>query len=154
MKSILQFMYLGQATFYQERMNEFLNVAKSLEIKEISKDVDRDVADSSHEQQVYEEAIEPNIEISQEESTILRLNNVKAETECASNSVNIQVNEADQYPCNKCDKQFTQKGTLVRHMRSAHEGIRYPCNDCAYKATTKQTLERHIQTIHLTTKFK
>jgi len=35
-ESILQFVYLGQATFYQDRMNEFLNVAKSLEIKEIS----------------------------------------------------------------------------------------------------------------------
>ena len=27
MKSIMQFMYLGQATFYQDRMNEFLSVA-------------------------------------------------------------------------------------------------------------------------------
>merc|ERR1712243_532762 len=35
--SILQFIYLGEATFYQERMNEFLNVATSLEIKEITK---------------------------------------------------------------------------------------------------------------------
>ena len=35
MKSILQFMYLGQATFYQDRMNEFISVARSLEIKEI-----------------------------------------------------------------------------------------------------------------------
>ena len=39
MESILEFMYLGVATFYQERMNEFLNVANNLEIKEISKDV-------------------------------------------------------------------------------------------------------------------
>ena len=38
-KSILQFIYLGKATFYQERMNEFLKVAKSLEIKEISSDI-------------------------------------------------------------------------------------------------------------------
>merc|ERR1712098_975938 len=50
MKSILQFMYLGQATFYQERMNGFLNVAKSLEIKEISKDID-DISDSSQDQE-------------------------------------------------------------------------------------------------------
>jgi len=35
MESILEFMYLGVATFYQERMNEFLNVANNLEIKEI-----------------------------------------------------------------------------------------------------------------------
>merc|ERR1712029_475604 len=35
-ESILQFIYLGEAKFYQERMNEFFNVAKSLDIKEIS----------------------------------------------------------------------------------------------------------------------
>ena len=35
---ILQFMYLGEATFYQDRINEFLNVARSLDIKEISKE--------------------------------------------------------------------------------------------------------------------
>ena len=35
MESILQFIYLGEATFYEERMNEFLAVAKSLEIKEL-----------------------------------------------------------------------------------------------------------------------
>merc|ERR1719342_777295 len=28
LESLLQFIYLGEATFYQERMNEFLNVAK------------------------------------------------------------------------------------------------------------------------------
>ena len=36
MESILDFMYLGVATFHQERMNEFLNVAKNLKIKGIS----------------------------------------------------------------------------------------------------------------------
>ena len=35
MESIMQFIYLGEATFYEERMNEFLAVAKSLEIKEL-----------------------------------------------------------------------------------------------------------------------
>ena len=32
LESILQFIYLGEATFYHERMNEFLNVAKNLDI--------------------------------------------------------------------------------------------------------------------------
>ena len=36
MESLLQFMYYGEATCYEERMSEFLNVAKSLEIKELS----------------------------------------------------------------------------------------------------------------------
>ena len=35
MESILKFVFLGETTFYEERMDEFLAVAKSLEIKEI-----------------------------------------------------------------------------------------------------------------------
>ena len=31
----MQFIYLGEATFYEERMEEFLDVAKSLEIKQL-----------------------------------------------------------------------------------------------------------------------
>ena len=31
----MQFIYLGEATFYVERMDEFLAVAKTLEIKEL-----------------------------------------------------------------------------------------------------------------------
>ena len=38
-KSILQFIYLGKTSFQEEMLNEFLSVAKSLEIKELSKAV-------------------------------------------------------------------------------------------------------------------
>ena len=50
MESILEFMYLGVATFYQERMNEFIDVAKTLEIKEISKNVEFVEVDESNEE--------------------------------------------------------------------------------------------------------
>ena len=36
MESIMQFIYLGEAKFYEERMSEFLMVSKNLEIKELS----------------------------------------------------------------------------------------------------------------------
>ena len=39
MESILQFMYLGEGTFYYERLGEFIKVAKDLEVKDISKGV-------------------------------------------------------------------------------------------------------------------
>ena len=35
LESIMQFIYLGEATFYEERMDEFLALVKSLEIKEL-----------------------------------------------------------------------------------------------------------------------
>ena len=62
MKSILQFIYLGKATFYQDRVNDFLNVSKSLEIKDISKNIDYDVPESLNGQE-YDKNIEPNISI-------------------------------------------------------------------------------------------
>ena len=40
MESILQFMYLGEGKFYQERMREFIKVAQDLEVKEISEGVE------------------------------------------------------------------------------------------------------------------
>merc|ERR1719418_391740 len=36
MESIMQFIYLGEARFYEDRMSEFLTVSKNLEIKELS----------------------------------------------------------------------------------------------------------------------
>ena len=41
MESILQFMYLGEGKLYQERMGEFIKVAKDLEVKEMSDGVDK-----------------------------------------------------------------------------------------------------------------
>ena len=39
-ESILQFMYLGEAKFYEERTKEFLSVVKNLEINILSKGVE------------------------------------------------------------------------------------------------------------------
>merc|ERR1712243_190989 len=102
MKSILQFMYLEQATFFQERMNEFLNVAKSLEIKEISKDICSDSTDTSQDQS-YDDIIESNIGDSQEEDTIVNPSNDEGVVEHMDMDTKVisHMNEAGQYPCNK-----------------------------------------------------
>ena len=44
------------------------------------------------------------------------------------------MNEAGQYPCDKCDKQFSYRHNLYRHIGIAHEGIKFPC---AVNVTTK-----------------
>ena len=142
MRSILQFMYLGQATFYQDKMNDFLNVARSLEIKEIGKDVECKEPDSpKHEEN------DKNIEfnILQEENTIESQSNLKVKNEHKTNNVISHRNEAGQFLCNRCDKIFTLRRNLNRHIESAHEGIKYPCNDCRHEFTTEQSLKAHIQ---------
>ena len=63
MESILQFMYLGEGKFYQERMGEFIKVAKDLEVKEISKGVEmpgegEDIIDDNITEDDIEETLE------------------------------------------------------------------------------------------------
>merc|ERR1719414_1803001 len=60
-ESILQFIYVGEATFYQERMNEFLNVARSLEIKEISKNIE--IPENEQHDEFEEQEINPYEEL-------------------------------------------------------------------------------------------
>ena len=58
MESILEFIYLGAATFSVERMGEFLEVAKDLEIKEICKTVDSYAPTEETEKSINEENTE------------------------------------------------------------------------------------------------
>ena len=40
------------------------------------------------------------------------------------------VHEGLKFPCDECDKQFTQKGYLNVHMKSVHEGKTFICDKC------------------------
>ena len=131
-------------------MNDFLHVAKSLEIKDIRKDVD---APDSQNDQEYDTNIKTNIENCHEEKNIVHPIFEDGEINHKSSKVVSQKNEAGQFPCNRCEKLYTSRPNLSRHIQSAHEGIKFPCNDCGYKATIRQDLIRHIQSVHEGIKF-
>ena len=56
--------------------------------------------------------------------------------------------EGVKYACNQCDHQFTQQGSLSKHIQSVHEGVKYACNQCDHHYTQKGNLTRHIQSVH------
>ena len=60
----------------------------------------------------------------------------------------IDIHEGIKYPCNQCDYQATQQGSLKTHIQSKHEGVKYPCNQCDYQFTDKSSLRKHIQSKH------
>ena len=39
------------------------------------------------------------------------------------------------YSCDKCGKQFTELGSMKKHIQSAHEGVMFPCDQYYYQAT-------------------
>ena len=128
--SILQFIYLGEATLYEERMQEFLCVAQKLEIKELFK-------------------AETKCDMNYEAETQSSLTNCIPSKNEGNDSCHKKANhEVVKYRCNQCDKQFTRQWTLTNHIQSAHEGVKYACNQCDHEATAKHSLMVHVQSVH------
>ena len=172
MESIMQFIYLGEATFHEERMDEFLDVAKSLEIKELCKaqtettvEPEDPVPSDTVSEIVKEETYTLDFKVEQPKPKRKRelVNSVNKKFECdqcqktySSSQALVfhkrSVHEGVKYPCDQCDYQGT-KGTLTVHIKSKHKGITYACKQCDYEAGTKNRLSVHIQTKHEGTKY-
>ena len=130
LESILLFIYLGEATFPPDRMNDFFSAGKSLQIKELTNDFEpENVPTSTQENKlVAEEELQQNQE-------------VKSKEQCVEQ--NIRHNK-----CNQCDKVFAKQSGLDLHIKSVHERVRYDCSECQYQGTTKPNLNAHIRSKH------
>ena len=63
------------------------------------------------------------------------------------------VHEGVKYTCNQCGKQYTKQDSLITHIQSVHEGVKYACNHCDYQATSQSNLKIHIQSKHEGVKY-
>ena len=132
---------------HKENVNEFLNVAKSLEIKEKRKDVEFDLR-KENESTAYDE---------QNDNDITHTENIKNENieddarpvitaKINSNMTSSIVSKSVQ--CLKCDKMFASSDSMMRHFKSAHEGIKHQCNHCYKHFTRVSSLNAHIKSLH------
>ena len=146
MESILEFMYLGVATFYQERMNEFLNVAKNLEIKEISKDVEfNDGEEANDEQDISETAHHQSGEQGIDSETDALISNQFTNINTNNSSQIIVQSTNGKFPCDQCEKHYNSKQMLKFHFQNKHKGVKYACNQCDYQGTQQNNLRIHIK---------
>ena len=146
LQSILQFMYLGEATIYQDRINEFMNIAKDLEVKELSKDDESDEEFVNSEADNVDKPMHDNQtrSVSSTNDELLDLNIPEYDD---SNDRKVVAN-SQSYNCQDCEAVFTTKNGLQYHYRSKHEGVTYSCNECEHRALTKFNLRRHQKAKH------
>ena len=141
---ILQFMYLGEAKLYEERLNEFLSAARDLEIKELYKRVktnqalDKTTLKLEEDANFTSENDDDNIGISLEED-----DNVGSNDSMQKTGKPISLLQ-----CTQCDKTFSGRPGLWLHTKSVHEGLKYPCSQCDYQARRQLQLTEHIQSKH------
>ena len=177
LESIMQFIYFGEATFYEERMNEFLAVARSLEIKQLCEaqtetNDDEELSQSDLEtstENLAEETIRssqfmnqtPRENMIRDRREVVRVNGRYECDQCEKTFgktgnlyTHIQsVHEGVRYACDKCDSQFTLQRNLKQHIDSKHEGVKYACDQCDYQASQRNTLKIHIESKHEGVKY-
>ena len=98
MESILQFMYLGEASFLQDRMNEFLLVANNLQVKELHKNIEID------EDKEFQENSEPEGESSSTENQSTNANASKDPVQIFESQPLVQTRDGRGGTCQPCGK--------------------------------------------------
>ena len=157
LQAILKFMYFGETQIFEKGIEEFINVAKDLQLKEINS--------------VQNSADEPEAEFFAKQANKEVQENVK-EYEVASDDLDDQIlkeilksdshhradgkprrathssKENQSYGCQECGGKFSTRKGLLYHKRSKHEGIRYECGKCDLFFTDKSSLRVHRQSKH------
>ena len=142
LESLLQFIYLGEATLYQERMQEFLDSANSLELKEIGNNTIED--DTYFDTKTkHKMNIEPSDQSNNENRKTILDSSFK-------NSISSINNESSRYNCTICRKDFYDANTCNRHVKTVHDGVKYPCDNCGKVLTQIGHLNRHKRTCKIT----
>ena len=134
MRSIMQFIYLGEATFYEERMKEFFDVARSLQIKELCNGAETESTNTTLTKENIRYDCEDCIKTFSDKHKLIRHRQ--------------SVHEGVKYPCELCDFRATRLDTLTRHIKSQHEGLKFSCHRCDHQASTQSNLTVHIQKMH------
>ena len=172
MESILQFMYLGEAKFYYERMVEFINVANSLEVKEICQQKMEDTKEENEEQnggkeksEIKEETskmesreidqeqeIVFNIEENSKEEGMIRIGNKDQEKSSDENNDEEQEEFVEKhsedkralevFENDKCDEETKD------NLSSEKIQYRFQCSQCGALYVQAAYLKKHIKIKH------
>ena len=142
MESIMQFIYLGEARFYEERMSEILTVSKNLEIKELSTGIEmNDQAKSDQVESNENNVPDDNMDIAgapphEDGGNIEPQAHTKPIT--PNNAANRRVRGTE----------VVSKPGIWYHTKSKHEGVKYACNQCNHQSTRLHRLKSHIKSKH------
>ena len=129
-------------------MNEFLAVAKTLEIKELC-NTELETNDEPDDEP-SPSVVTKNLS----EETAVTVHTNKKQTKRRFKKRVVDVNGSVKYACDQCDYLSTYSIGINRHIESKHEGVKYTCDNCDYQAKYKISLTRHIQSVHEGVKYE
>ena len=172
LEPLLEFIYLGETNVKEDRLSEFMSLARDLEIKEIIRDYEHSQAEAQINQIKAEGSGSPEPAVTKPVTGLLRIleNDYKVSQSITDSA------EAEEYllelvdshaegnkyqvsagprgsskqptNCPVCQAAFFDRNTMRRHHRNIHQGIRHPCPDCNQVYTTTSDMVRHLKKNH------
>ena len=151
-ESILQFLYLGQANFNQERSKEFLEAAVSLEIQEI---VNKSESCDNESNIISEKPNTENPIHEIDKDTLVEQNLMEEPKRNPMRKMHLSycVFNNESYKCTLCEKVFSKAGNCHAHIKAVHQGLRYVCEHCQKNFTQKISLQTHVKSVHEGAKY-
>ena len=178
LQSLLQFMYLGEAHIHYDHIDDVMQTAKDLQIKELTQEFQTDdetmglehtendnyCPEVAKDLQSFKEFLTdkemfqidnetPDIEQTENdvycpEVESLNVANV-IQSDVSENNRNEEIkSDTKKFLCEICESGFTSKLGLLQHTRTKHEGIIFSCNQCNYRSTYHTSVKRHSQSKH------
>ena len=130
--AVLQYMYLGEVNIPEERLTEFLNLAKDFSIIGLT-----DNTNSFKIKGLGNPIVNTPVQLKQntkETSSVITLSDEKS------------------FNCEKCDRTFDSKDRLNHHSKYIHKNNFKICTICNHKSKDEENLQSHMQSFHLNVK--
>ena len=153
---ILQFIYLGHATVFKDGIAAFLEAGKSLEIKELSAEID--VEDSVKQAETKQKKKIPKPKKTKysnlEEDVWAKNENMDHGPEATISDFEEKTkimdpeSQTNNFDCNQCVFQSKSGPLLRQHVKSKHKK-KFACNLCEHKFSRQSELKLHIENVHI-----
>merc|ERR1712051_150430 len=125
LQAILKFMYFGETQIFENRINDFVSVAKDLELKEISEGQDENENDAQEnvEQPTSMDDTDIFLTENNDKTNVKAESKVNSDRSVAKARQRSVANDDGNYSCDECEAKFTDRSNLSRHKKSKHEGV-------------------------------
>lgn len=146
---LLNFMYLGHASFDESRINEFLAVAEELRVKELCNYNDSVSQNSNDPSPLAKDESGEGTEVGviQKEPRGDYKYSIKTSNGVRKEEIPVTTEEG-QHMCPECGKYFKEIGNMRRHFYGIHKGETFTCAQCGKIFNDINNLGRHIKTVH------
>ena len=149
LRCILEFIYCGQTTIDQDRMQDFLKAGKDLMVNEMENFYEKnEESDFIPEDDSDRSEDTKDWDISNNGVTFYQKNVISKPVQRIKTKGESLLNSTE---CPKCNMKFSQRSNMLKHQRNVHDGKRIPCNYCSYQTTEVANLKRHLSSKHSVT---